>query len=251
MEAATANARDSGWNMRLAVLFVGLIGVGGISTAEEKSATALALFNGVDLKGWKFRGGADAAKRSRWQIAGHVSLVADMPGRFSLKAKQGVLVNAGDGRGVDLISEAEHGDCELRLDFNVTRGSNSGVYLQGLYEVQILDSFAKKDQDLKYGDCGGIYNTAPPRFNASRAPGEWQSFVIEFRAPRFDAAGKKIGNARFVKVVHNGKVIHENVEVKGPTTASLGGPEKARGPILLQGDHGPVAFRNIRLTTRP
>lgn len=238
--------------MRWLPLLILLLGVCGLTPADEKLAEskALALFNGRDLKGWKYRGGPDAGKRSRWAIAGHVALSKEMPGRFVLSDNEGLLVNAGDGRGVDLISTAEHGDCELRLEFNVTRGSNSGVYLQGQYEVQILDSFGKKDSDLKYGDCGGIYNTAPPRVNASKAPGEWQTFDIIFRAPRFDAAGKKIGNARFVKVVHNGKVIHQDVEVKGPTTASLGGPEKARGPILLQGDHGPVAFRKLHLTPR-
>jgi hypothetical protein len=112
--------------------------------------------------------------------------------------------------------------------------------------VQILDSFGRKDAELKYGDCGGIYNTAAPRTNASKAPGEWQGFDIVFQAPRF-GDGKKTANAKFIKVIHNGKVIHENVEVKGPTTASLGGAEKPLGPLMLQGDHGPVAFRNIRL----
>jgi hypothetical protein len=125
------------------------------------------------------------------------------------------------------------------------------VYFQGQYEVQILDSFGKKDADLKYGDLGGIYNTAPPRTNASKAPGEWQTLEVVFRAPRFDAAGKKTENARFVRVVLNGTVVHENVEVKEPTTASLGGPEKPRGPLMLQGDHGPVAFRNLRLKHTP
>jgi hypothetical protein len=219
-------------------------------SADEKRP-ARALFNGKDLAGWAFRGGAQNAKRSKWQVAGSVSLVPDMPARFKLDGKEGILVNAGDGRGVDLISEYQHGDCELHIEFNVPRGSNSGVYFQGQYEVQILDSFGKKDAALAYGDCGGIYNTAPPRFNASLEPGKWQSFDVIFQAPRFDKEGKKIANARFVKVVHNGKVIHENVEVKGPTTASLGGPERPTGPILLQGDHGPVAFRNMLLRPRP
>ena len=70
---------------------------------------------------------------------------------------------------------------------------------------------------------------------------------MSFQAPRFDAQGKKTANAKFLKVVHNGVTIHENVEVKGPTTASLGAPERALGPLMLQGDHGPVAFRNIRM----
>ena len=212
--------------------------------AGDPPAKGKALFNGKDLTGWKFRA---EPKRSKWQVAGFVSLVPDMPGRFVLKDKEGILVNGDDGRGVDLLSEVQHGDCQLHIEFNVTKGSNSGVYFQGQYEVQILDSFGKADKDLNYGDCGGIYNTAKPRLNASKAPGQWQTFDVTFQAPRFDDKGKKTANARFVKVIHNGKVIHENVEVKGPTTAALGGPERPLGPLMLQGDHGPVAFRNIRL----
>jgi hypothetical protein len=106
----------------------------------------------------------------------------------------------------------------------------------------------------KTGDNGGIYHRwinnqpvggSPPRVNASRAPGEWQSFHIWFRAPRFDGAGKKIENARFVRVLHNGKLVHENVEVDGPTRAHMAIPEAAANPVMLQGDHGPVAYRNL------
>lgn len=233
--------------LRLSVLgaVVTLAGLG--ASAGEKAAGEKSLFNGKDLTGWKLRGDARAAARSKWSVTGAIALDPKMPNRFSTPAKgTGILLNGGDGRGVDLLTEATHGDCALHLEFNVPRGSNSGVYFQGQYEVQILDSFGKKDKDLKYGDCGGIYNTAAPRTNASKAPGEWQSFDVVFRAPRFDTAGQKIANAKFVQVALNGTVIHENVEVKGPTTAALGGPERARGPLLLQGDHGPVAFRNIR-----
>jgi hypothetical protein len=206
-----------------------------------------ALFNGKDLTGWKLRGGEPAAKRNKWVVVAGAKLDPKEPRRFVAEQGAGVLLNGGDGHGVDLVLDMTHGDCQLHVEFNVAKGSNSGVYLQGLYEVQILDSFGKKDAELRYGDCGGIYDTAPPRTNASLAPGQWQTFDITFRAPRFDANGKKTANARFVKVVHNGKVIHENVDVKGPTTASLGGPERPHGTILLQGDHGPVAFRNLRL----
>jgi hypothetical protein len=220
----------------------------GLPGAGETKGEGKPLFNGRDLTGWKFRGGEAAAKRSKWTVTGEVRLDPKMPARFAGPAEgTGILLNGGDGRGVDLLSELEHGDCELHLEFNVPRGSNSGVYFQGQYEVQILDSYGKKDADLKYGDCGGIYNTAPPRANASKPPGEWQTFDVTFRAPRFDAAGKKTANARFVRVLHNGKLIHENVEVKGPTTAALGGPERPAGPLMLQGDHGPVAFRNLRI----
>ncbi len=217
-----------------------------VGAAEGPAKGGKALFKGTDLSGWKLRD-PGAKNRSKWTVCGGVKLKADMPGRFAGSPGTGVLLNGGAGHGVDLLSEEQHGDCELHIEFNVAKNSNSGVYFQGQYEVQILDSFGKKDKDLKYGDCGGIYNTAPPRTNASRAPGEWQTFDIVFRAPRFDNSGKKVANAKFVKVVHNGKVIHEEVEVKGPTPAALGGAEKPTGPLLLQGDHGPVAFRNIRL----
>jgi hypothetical protein len=218
--------------------------------AGEGKGKERRLFNGTDLTGWKFRGGEASAKRSKWAVVASVLLDPKMPAHLAAMEGTGVLLNGGDGRGVDLLSELQHGDCELHVEFNVARGSNSGIYFQGQYEVQILDSHGKKDADLKYGDCGGIYNTAPPRTNASKAPGEWQNFDVVFQAPRFDAAGKKTANARFVRVLHNGKLIHENVEVMGPTTAALGGAERPRGPLMLQGDHGPVAFRNIRIKLR-
>lgn len=205
------------------------------------------LFNGTDLKGWKFRGGEKSSTKSKWSAVGEIFLDPKTPNRFLSKSGMGVLLNGDDGRGVDLLTELEHGDCTLHVEFNVSKGSNSGIYFQGQYEVQILDSFGKKDKDLMYGDCGGIYNHAPPKTNVSKAPGEWQSFEVVFQAPRFDEKGKKVENAKFLKVVHNGVLIHENVEVKGPTTSALGGAEKALGPLLFQGDHGPVAFRNIRL----
>jgi hypothetical protein len=130
----------------------------------------------------------------------------------------------------------------------VPKGSNSGVYFQGRYEVQILDSFDVAEP--KYGDCGGIYRAAdfsgqPPRVNASRAPGQWQTYDVIFRAPRFDADGKKTSNAKFLEVKHNGVVIHVNVEVPRPTIAASFSDEKPSGPLMLQGDHGPVAYRNI------
>ena len=214
--------------------------------ADDKETESKELFNGKDLSGWKLRD-PNAAERSKWRVVSTVTLKKGMNAQLAPTDGTGVLLNGGDGRGCDLLTEATHGDCELHIEFNVPRGSNSGVYFQGQYELQILDSHGKENKSLTYQDCGGIYNTAPPKINASKAPGEWQTFDVLFRAPRFDADGKKTANAKFVKVVHNGKIIHENVEVKQPTTASLGGPEKPVGPLLLQGDHGPVAFRNIKL----
>ena len=215
--------------------------------AGEKNQDGTLLFNGKNLDGWKFRGGDKALAKSKWSIVGRALLDPNMPNRLFGNPGTGVLLSGDDGRGVDLLTDLHHGDCELHLEFNVAKGSNSGVYFQGQYEVQIFDSFGKPDKDLKYGDCGGIYNTAAPKTNVSKMPGEWQTFDMIFQAPRFDAKGKKTANARFVKVVHNDVVIHENVEVKGPTTAALGGPERPLGPLMLQGDHGPVAFRKLRI----
>ena len=120
---------------------------------------------------------------------------------------------------------------------------NSGVYLQGRYEVQVLDSYGLKSQD---NDCGGIYKVAAPRVNACKAPTVWQSYDIDFRAPRFED-GKKVGPAR-ISVVQNGVTIHENVEIPiDNTVAGMGGDPSKPGPIMLQ-DHGnPVQYRNIWL----
>jgi len=141
---------------------------------------------------------------------------------------------------------------ELYVEFMAPQGSNSGVCLMGLYEIQIYDSYGKTE--LRYTDNGGIYGRPapggrvdgrPPPVNVSRAPGQWQSFHIWFRAPRFDAAGSKIENARFLRVEHNGTLLHENFELKGSTRARSPWSERAAAPLLLQGDHGPVAFRNV------
>jgi Domain of Unknown Function (DUF1080) len=128
----------------------------------------------------------------------------------------------------------------------IPKGSNSGIYLMGEYEVQVLDSYGK--EKVGPGDMGGIYKTAAPKKNVCKKPGEWQKFIIEFQTPRFDSAGKKTANARFVKVTFNDEVIHENVEVKGPTGGELTGKEAPTGPLMFQGDHGPVAFRNLKVT---
>jgi len=138
----------------------------------------------------------------------------------------------------------------------VPKGSNSGVYFMGRYEIQVFDSFGVAKPE--HSDCGGIYQRwkekdgvgyegRPPKVNVSKKPGEWQSFDVTFKAPRFDADGKKIENAKFVKVVHNGKVVHENESLSGPTRAATFDDEKALGPLMLQGDHGPVAYRNLKL----
>jgi len=192
-----------------------------------------------------------------WKMVGEVTSDPKNASRLAWKAGKVSAVNGERGRTRHLVTKHEHGDCEAHIEFVVPKGSNSGVYFQGRYEIQVLDSWGVKK--LAHGDCGGVYQRwakgkgfegHPPRVNASKKPGEWQTFDVIFRAPRFDAKGKKVANARFVKVVHNGMVVHENVEVTGPTRAAMFGDEKPTGPIMLQGDHGPVAYRNFWIVER-
>jgi hypothetical protein len=205
------------------------------------------LFNGKDLTGWRKPIG-------EWTAAKDVAMDASDQEKFKLTPGEGILVNGANGKTVNLATEAEFGDIEAHVEFWIPKHSNSGVYVMGRYEIQIYDGETKYPGQ----ECGGIYGRAvgeqtieghSPLVNAAKAPGEWQSFDITFRAPRFDAAGKKIANAKFVKVVFNGKVIHENVDLNGPTRSAMFQQEKTTGPIMLQGNHGPVAFRNLRIKT--
>ena len=207
------------------------------------------LFDGKDLAGWRTPTGT-------WSVVNDVSLDPADPKKLVLVPGQGVIVNSATSHTVDLITEAEFGDMEVHVEFCIAKHSNSGVYLMGRYEMQIYDSFGVEKDQYPGIECGGIYprwinekdvEGHSPLVNASNPPGQWQTFDITFRAPRFDASGKKIANAKVVKFVHNGKVIHENVELNGPTRGPIAEDEKPTGPIRLQGDHGPVAFRNLRV----
>ena len=194
---------------------------------------------------------------AEWKDAASVAISGEDPKLLQWEDGQGVIVNGAKGRTKNIFTRQEHADIEAHIEFMVPHGSNSGVYFMGRYEIQVFDSWGKENPS--YSDCGGIYQRwddkrdpkgyegRPPRLNASKKPGEWQSFDVVFRAPRFDENGNKITNAVFVKVVHNGTVIHANQEVTGPTRAAGFNDEKPSGPIMLQGDHGPVAYRNIRI----
>jgi hypothetical protein len=206
------------------------------------------LFSGGDLAGWR-------QPHGDWTLAEGVTLDAAKPEAFVIASGLGVMVNGANGRTGNLMTEAEFGDLELHVEFCIPKHSNSGIYLQGRYEIQVYDSYGVEKDAYPGIECGGIYprwineqgvDGRSPRVNASKPPGEWQAFDIHFRAPRFDAEGKKIANAQMVRVSHNGQVIHENVDLKGPTRSAHWADEKALGPILLQGDHGPVAYRNLR-----
>jgi Domain of Unknown Function (DUF1080) len=233
--------------IRLIISLLILLTVRGFS---EEQPQPLSL---VSLTEWKVPG--------TWAIAGNLVGSTQEKKWKSIEPGEGVLYNGPGGKAGNLESRKEHGDVEIEAEFMVPKGSNSGIYLMGRYEVQILDSYGKADAVLTYGDCGGIYERwdeskpekekgyegTAPATNASSAPGAWQTFLIRFRAPRFDGEGRKIANARFIRVEHNGVVIHEDVEVTGPTRGGIDGPEKALGPISVQGDHGPVAFKKLEV----
>jgi len=201
------------------------------------------LFNGKNLDGWKVKG--EAAK-SKWKV-GTATLDPANPGKIKVVEGGSDMINAENG-GIDISSEAKFGDCLIEVEVFVPKGSNSGVYVMGEYEVQVLDSYGKEDKKLGQGDMGALYSAAAPKVNASKAPGQWNKFIIDFRAPKFDESGKKVKNALFVKVTLNDTVLHENVEMKANTPGGLTGKEAPTGPIMFQGDHGPVAYRNIKIT---
>lgn len=208
---------------------------------------ATPLLNGKDLAGWVPQDGKPSTWFATTRLQGAGKALVATPGA-------GPIIVNGNGRTANLVTVLKHGDCELHVEFMVPEGSNSGVYLQGLYEIQVFDSFGHTE--MKTSDCGGVYHRwidekpvggSAPRVNASKKPGEWQSFDITFRAPRFDKSGRKTANARFVRVLHNGVEIQKNVEVDGGTRAHMNIAEAALNPLMLQGDHGPVAYRNLRL----
>ncbi|MCJ7777910.1 MAG: DUF1080 domain-containing protein [Sedimentisphaerales bacterium] len=220
--------------------------------ADMPEVGAKIQLTGKDFSAWRGNTGT-------WQIVGEATMNPKNKNLITTRPGSGVMVS--DGKTVYLFSKAEFGDVKAHIEFMVPKKSNSGVYFMGQYEIQILDSWGVNKPT--FSDCGGIYQRwdenrnpkgyegHPPRVNASLPPGQWQSFDVIFRAPRFDKNGKKTANARFEKVIHNGILVHENVEVTGPTRASTYKDEKPAGPLVLQGDHGPVAYRNIWLLELP
>lgn len=206
----------------------------------------------TDLSGFK-------AASSSWHIAGDVRADLNATNVLKYSTGTGVLVNVPDdaNKGADLYTNLEHSDADLEFDYMMAKGSNSGIYLQGRYEIQLFDSWGK----VKVGaaDNGGIYERWDekrgkgnegyegygPRQNVTKAPGLWQHLKISFQAPRFDNNGKKIENAKMLRVELNGVLIHENVELFGETRGGL--QEAPLGSLRIQGDHGAVAFRNIKI----
>jgi len=197
--------------------------------AAAVPADAIPLFDGKDLSGWRRQGGGAA----RWTV------------------REGYLEVAPGTGGIE--SSESFGDVQLHVEWAApptpegegqNRG-NSGVFLMGRYEVQVLDSHG--NDTYPDGQAGAIYGQFPPLVNATRPPGEWQSYDIVFRRPRFGADGRVVSPARMT-VFHNGILVHDAVELLGPTSNRRRDPYTAhpdRLPLSLQ-DHGhPVRFRSI------
>ncbi len=245
------SSRHTAWlrtSSLAAIVLSILIPAGAISSKPPRTWTSLS--SSSSFEAWR-------EDNSGWKIVADVVPNSDDPSRFDEMPGSGTFVSNGEAS--NLESREEYQDVDLRLEFMIPKNSNSGVKLLGRYEIQILDTYGA--EDLSGDSCGGIYPRAeekpsyhhidrgvPPRVNAAKPAGEWQSLEIEFIGPRFDEHGKKTSNAKFVRVVLNGKVIHKNVEVSAPTGAAWRlVKEVPRGPLLLQGDHGRVAFRNIQV----
>lgn len=183
----------------------------------------ISLFNERDLSGWKMR---NPGAPNHW------------------RAENGWLRNI-EGGGSDLYTEWTFTDFDLHVEFRVPPGSNSGVYLQGIYEIQVDDCFG---QDLRNTMCGAVYGKITPSVNAAKPAGEWQTFDINFRAATLDDDGQ-IVPAR-VSVVFNGVKTIEEAEIHGVTGGAMSDRILEPGPLMFQGDHGPVDYRNVKIRPR-
>jgi hypothetical protein len=210
------------------------------------SSKTISLLNGKDLAGWKTIGKGE----NQWAF-GTAAMNEETPAKLKVAGPGTELIST--NRTVNLSTEAAFGDCIVEAEFMVGKStpgngtdSNSGIKMMNIYEIQIFDNYGKPV--LGKTDCGAVYSETAPLVNACKKPGEWQALVIDFRAPRFDQAGNKIANAKFVKVTLNGQVVQDNVEIAHGTNVSRNAKEHPTGPIYLQGDHGAVAFRNLKVT---
>jgi hypothetical protein len=190
---------------------------------------AVVLFDGKDLSKWNHKDGSAA----KWKAEN---------GYMETVPKTGYL-----------YTRDAFGDCQLHIEFNEPtppkgegqgRG-NSGVFLHGLYEIQVLDSYENKT--YADGQAAAVYGQFPPLVNASRPPGQWQIYNIIFHGPRFDKDGKLLRPAR-VTVLHNGVLVQDNVELSGPTAHGARPPytpQPEKLPLALQDHNNPIRFRNI------
>ncbi|MCM8530692.1 MAG: DUF1080 domain-containing protein [Lentisphaeraceae bacterium] len=170
------------------------------------------------------------------------------------KEGEGLLINGRTGKCRNITTKKKYKDLEFHIEFMLADKSNSGIYFMGRYEIQILDSYGW--DKWSYNSLGGLYQRWPttrgagvaPKVNACKKPGEWQTMDVVFRAPRFAKDGRRISQAMFKEVRINGQLVHENLYAVGPTRSSQYHDEAATGPIMIQGDHGPIAIRNMKIT---
>lgn len=180
-----------------------------------------------------------------WTIVKDVNANIDVVNSLSSAAGTGILLNLPSKKvkGTDLHTILEYGDVDIELKFLMSKNGNSGIYLQGRYEVQLEDSWNLTKSTS--ASNGGIYNLKAPRINASKAPGLWQDLKISFQAPRFNSSGEKTQNARILKVLLNGVVVQENVELFTPTPGAVSNQEVPKAALRIQGDHGAIAFKDL------
>jgi hypothetical protein len=213
------------------------------------------LINGKNLDGWEYTN----PKQAGWVATSGVYWGGPNAERqlVAMPTPGDRLVNTANasGRASNLFTTRKFGDVELYAEFMIPAKSNSGLFMHGLYEMQIWDSYGIKPR-LDTDQTGALYHYAKgpingidgglvPLVRAERPHGYWNAFHVWWQAPRFDASGKKTANAKYLRVLLNGVLIHKNQERLGPTIASMSIPEAAENPVMLQGDHGPVAFKNI------
>lgn len=217
--------------------------------ASAFAEDTITVFDGTTLDTWevKEKPGKGANK---WTL-GEPTVTVEKTKSFTIEKGDGkgkAMINdvGGHNESWDIFSKAKFGSGRIEVEFMVAQGANSGVYVMGEYEVQILDSYGKTE--MGNGDMGAIYGAKPASANPCKKHGEWQKYVIDFQAPTFDADGKKLTNAKFIKIDLNGTTVQENIEMAGPTPGGVSGKEAATGPIMFQGDHGAVAFRNVKVT---
>jgi hypothetical protein len=196
---------------------------------------AIILFDGTNLDAWKSVSGGPA----KWRVADRV--LETLPGAGMIETK---------GEYGDIQLHVEWAAPEPAVGVGQDRG-NSGVFLMSDFEIQVLDSY--KADTYADGQAGAIYGQYPPLFNASRPPGQWQTYDVAFRRPRFDGSGKLVEPAR-ITLFHNGILVQNNEEPFGPTSWLKWLPytdRGGRGPIALQDHDHPVRYRNIWLRELP
>jgi hypothetical protein len=197
-------------------------------------AGKIVLFDGKDLSQWQSaKGGGEAT----WTIT--------PDGALEVTPKAG-----------DIVTKDKFQDCQLHVEFRTPipaegdagqhRG-NSGIFLQGRYEIQVLESYHLPPSK---GDCGAVYSLIAPTQNVARPPMDWQSYDMTYRAPRYDASGKKTENARFT-LIWNGVKVHDNVEIPSPTRNHTAPEPPGPGPIVLQDRGFKVQYRNIWIVPAP